>query len=461
MPETLTLSSLDVEHAELEAVTRALSRYPRLSHLALYLGQMYFSGKSNEINEYNIATEVIGRSKTGFDAGQDAIARVEVHRLRKRLKEFYETDGKDHAVQLSVPVGTYVPVFVHRAEGPAAANSARTLHNRRSAPFPPSESGDRPPEERPGQVGNRRLQQLIGPDWLYALGAVVLVLAAFGAYRLFHPESVPRSVIAGTSPAQPPSAPQPVLSNSASIPIRLIAGYSGSPQIDSTGTPWSADQYFHGGKTWVRPVTFLTGTSDPLLFRQWRMGDFTYDISLSPGVYELHLYFVASEREGDDLATFTVAINGTKVLQNFDVVTDALGENVADERVFRDVTPARDGMLHLSFVSERGVPVLNALEVLPGTPHKQLPIRLLTELTPFTDHDGNMWRPDTYFINGKLSAQRRLAEGSPDPGLYAAERYGHFTYASSLSIRAGATPWCFTLRSSTLGPSGPRGRRSR
>ena len=431
MPETFPLSSLDPEYAELEAVTKALSRCPRLSHLALYLGQMYFAGKSNEINEYNIATEVLGRSKTAFDAGQDAIARVELHRLRKRLKEFYKTDGKDHPVQLSIPVGTYVPVFVHRAEEPPATNDERGITMEPAVP--PADSGDRPPEDS-GEIGSRRLQLLsIGPGWLYALGAVLFVLAAHGAYRLFHPESVSRGVIASTRPAQHAT------SNAASMPIRLIAGYSGSPQIDSAGTPWNEDRYFHGGKTWARPVTFLSGTSDPLLFRQWRTGDFTYDISLAPGVYELHLFFVASEREGDDLATFTVAINGDKVLQNFDVVTDALGENVADERVFRDVTPASDGMLHLSFVSDRGVPILNALELLPGTPHKQLPIRLLTERTAFTDRDGNLWRPDTYFMGGKMSAQHQLAEGSAEPGLFTAERYGHFTYAIPVDTRGRYT----------------------
>ena len=431
MPEPHTLSSLDAEHAELEAVTKALARYPRLCHLALFLGEMYFSGKSYEINEYNIATEVIGRSKTSFDAGQDAIARVEVHRLRKRLKEFYEADGKNHPVQLSIPIGTYIPVFVHRAEGPPATGTQSTS----SESVQPSESGDSPPEE-PGQIGNRKLiPRFIGPGWLYALGFIVLVLATFGVHRFFPPESIAMGIIASTRPAQPPSAPQPFSSSSVSAPIRLIAGYSGGPQIDSAGGSWLGDRYFHGGKTWVRPVTTLVGTSDPLLFRQWRTGDFTYDIPLPSGVYELHLYFVASGRESDDLATFTIAINGDKVLQNFDVVTDALGENVADERVFRDISPTKDGMVHLSFISERGVPILNALEVLPGTPHTQLPIRLLTQLTPFTDHDGNLWRPDTYFINGKMSGQRQPVEGSPDPGLYAAERYGHFTYIIPVDTR--------------------------
>jgi hypothetical protein len=433
MPEILTLSSLDAEHAELEAVIKALSRYPRLSNLALYLGEMYLSGKSNEINEYNIATEVIGRSKTSFDAGQDAIARVEVHRLRKRLREFYETDGKNHPVQLSIPVGTYIPVFVRKAEEPPAIGDARGTNPEPAVQPPKSE--DAPPE-KPGQIGNRTPPpQFTSRAWLYGMASIVLVLAAFGTYVFFHPESVAMGVIAGATQAQLPSPPQPVFSGAAFMPIRVIAGSSGSPQIDSAGAVWNSDRFFHGGKSWARPISPILRTSDPLLFRQWRIGEFTYDIPLSPGVYELHLYFVASEREGDELATFSVFLNGARVLPGFDVKTDALGENIADERVFRDVSPAKDGMIHLSFMSERGVPVLNALEVFPGTPHKQLPIRLLTQSTPFIDHEGNFWRPDTYFLNGKMSVQRRMAEGSADPGLYAAERYGHFTYAIPVDTR--------------------------
>jgi hypothetical protein len=76
-----------------------------------------------------------------------------------------------------------------------------------------------------------------------------------------------------------------------------------------------------------------------------------YDIPLRPGVYEVHLYFVASDPAGEKLSTFSVDINGVPVLQRFDVNSDALGDNIADERVFRDVSPAKDGILHLRFAS--------------------------------------------------------------------------------------------------------------
>ena len=40
---------------------------------------------------------------------KNSIARVETHRLRKKLTAFYESEGRDHAIQISIPLGTYVP----------------------------------------------------------------------------------------------------------------------------------------------------------------------------------------------------------------------------------------------------------------------------------------------------------------------------------------------------------------
>src|SRR5437764_5638817 len=123
MPDDHALNAREAEREELNAVVEALGRAPRLSRLVLYIGEKYLQGESEQLHEYNIATEVFGRSKSAFDASEDAIARVEAHRLRKRLKEFYETDGKDHAVRLSLPSGTYVPVFTRRNREDAPPSS--------------------------------------------------------------------------------------------------------------------------------------------------------------------------------------------------------------------------------------------------------------------------------------------------------------------------------------------------
>ena len=191
----------------------------------------------------------------------------------------------------------------------------------------------------------------------------------------------------------------------AETPLRILAGYSGKPQIDSAGAVWQPDTYFRAGGTWDRPAGFIARTSDPILFEHWRNGDFSYEIPLRPGPYELHLYFVAADSASNGGSTFTFNINDGNVLMGFDVDSDALGANVADERIFRDVSPASDGFLHLGFNSERGMPALNAIEILPGTPHLQLPIRLVMQPRSFTDHNGNFWHPDDYFMDGYTSTK--------------------------------------------------------
>ena len=458
MPETSTISSIEEERAELNAVANALSKYPRLVSLVGYLAEQYFAGKCDEISEYNIATEAFGRSKTVFNATEDSIVRVEAHRLRKRLKEYYENEGRLHPVRLSLPTGTYIPVFTRPALSPFPAQAPGEF-----ALTVEESAASRPPVTPPASGGFREHGfRLPRRRWLYAALAVAIALAVLALYKYRRPAAISGEINAESTPEAARSVASAPLSATASVPVRLIAGYSGPPQTDSLGNQWKADEYYDGGSFWVRPAGFVARTGDPLLFRQWRKGDFSYNIPLAPGVYELHLYFVASERDGDNFATFSVAINGEPVLNGFDVVTDALGENIADERVFRDVSPDKDGKLHLQFTSVRGVPILNALEILPGIAHRQLPIRLVTQQVPYTDHEGNRWSPDTYFMSGALSGPRPPVQDTSDPGIYAAERYGHFTYAIPVDPRDRYTVKLhfaeFYFGSPSSGVSGPGGR---
>jgi hypothetical protein len=460
MPADSTRSSQEAERDELNAVMEALAKTPRLSRLVRYLGQKYFAGEIDQLHEYDIATEVFGRSKTTFDAGEDAIARVEAHRLRKRLKAFYESDGKDHPVQLSVPSGTYVPVFTHRADKVQPSTDRTPAILKQGIEASAASEEQRTDQRRPGS-GLFPLR-LKGKGWLYTLMAAGVVVAALGGYLADHLGAAAKNSGSGTSAAQLPATSQPVSAESALLPIRIMAGYSGRPQIDSAGAVWGADRYFKSGGTWKMPPNFIARTSDPMLFGQWRTGDFFYDIPLQPGVYELHLYFVTIDRANDATPTFSIGINGNIVLPGFDVNSDAMGENIADERVFRDVSPAKDGYLHLAFTSERGAPALNAIEILRGTANKQLPIRLVMQPSSYTDHDGNFWHQDNYFMNGRLSTKRQQIMGSLDSDLFAGERYGHFSYAIPVDTRDRYTvvlhfaEFFFGSRTSGVGGTGSR-----
>jgi hypothetical protein len=56
--------------------------------------------------ELEIAVEVFGK-KSGFDVSQDAVVRVYVHKLRKRLEEFGARDEPSRASRICIPKGEY------------------------------------------------------------------------------------------------------------------------------------------------------------------------------------------------------------------------------------------------------------------------------------------------------------------------------------------------------------------
>jgi len=418
MPSEYGVHFAEAERAELERVVEALARWPRLSHLLRYMGEKLFSGEIEQLNEYNIATEVLGRSKAVFNAGEDAIARVEVHRLRKRLAEFYENEGKGRSIQVTLPSGSYIPVFVHKSEAMGAVTSQDlSLTSTSELHF-----------------DNWRLFPLIIWKRRYLALAAAVVVAAFGAFLYFHRGTRP---IGANSEVNPVSAvvSQSPQSGASSAPLRILAGYSGPPRTDSAGRLWGPDQYFSAGASWQRPVSSISRTSDPFLFEYSRTGDFSYSIPLKPGLYELHLFFSTALRVSDGTFTFNVWVNDELVLPAFDINSDAMGEDIADERVFRDVSPQPDGFLRIKCASANGPPALNAIEILPGTPHAQLPIRLIEQTTPFTDRQGQFWQPDSYFMLGHLSSHTHPLLNSADPDLFSGERYGHFTYALPADTR--------------------------
>ena len=169
-------------------------------------------------------------------------------------------------------------------------------------------------------------------------------------------------------------------------------------------------------------------------------GEFGYDIPVAPGSYELRLFFVSPQRSGAErMSAFNVALNGKPLLTAFDINLNAKAADVAEEQVFRDVTPGEDGFVRLWFSNHVGSPVLNALELVPGIPGKLKPIRILTQPTSFVDHKGQRWRADDYYLDGYSSTERRKVTGTEDPELFGAERFGHFSYSIPVDKRGRYT----------------------
>lgn len=108
----------ELAKSELDSVLRSglFTHAPSLVKFLSYVCAKSFEGKADQIKEYNIAIEALGRKTPEYDQKKDSIVRVEAHRLRKRLRHYYASEGANHAVQILIPPGQYVPQFLTVAE---------------------------------------------------------------------------------------------------------------------------------------------------------------------------------------------------------------------------------------------------------------------------------------------------------------------------------------------------------
>jgi len=89
-----------------------------LSSMLSYVVEETLAGRGGELKEYNIGCEVFGRGAT-FDPKIDGIVRVQAHRLRGKLKDYYAAEGNQDEIVISVPAGAYAAEFGSTVKPPA------------------------------------------------------------------------------------------------------------------------------------------------------------------------------------------------------------------------------------------------------------------------------------------------------------------------------------------------------
>jgi len=422
-----TAANRDAERQELAHVlaSSAFARSQRLVKLLEYISEKYFSGQAGQVCEYSIATEVLGRP-TDFDPAEDAIARVEIHRLRKKLREHYAADGAHQSLKILIPPGMYTPVFQRNGSSVAETPTNGKVHA--PAEIPTVTVADQPVEPVPDPLvvtsGPARKRGL----WM-AITAFVTVAAATTVFAIWKPVT---STVSGIKPKPLAPLAGPPVDNA----IRIVAGYD-RKYIDHDGHTWLPDRYFEGGGKPVAPFRqFIARTPDPFLYQNGRIGVIAYNVPLKPGNYELKLHFVEpvygpglETGGGENSRVFDILLNGKLAVLDFDIVADAGAPLTADTRVFKDVQPGPDGILRIGFHAKREQPILSGLEIEPAEPHRINPIRIVTQPNSVTDSHGQVWEADKYFYGGQTSNHWKSVGGTPDPDLFANERYGHFSYA--------------------------------
>lgn len=175
--------------------------------------------QEGQLKEYVIATEVFGRG-SDFDSRVDSVVRVQAGRLRTKLHEYYETEGKDDRIIIDLPKGHYTPVFYYtekredlKVNGEVDASLASAQHTipdlsdaapataRRAYGFTP----DAVTASAPGGVTQspRMGGWLLAPPRLWQMATLVFAFLSLllGAVAFFYRASAvePPNVIRGES----------------------------------------------------------------------------------------------------------------------------------------------------------------------------------------------------------------------------------------------------------------------
>ncbi len=125
--------SIDIPESEIrQELTRVLqspvfSQSERLSQFLRFAIENALNNQSEALKEYVIGTEVYGR-RPPYDPKHDSIVRSEARRLRSKLKQYYESDGRVDPVLIYFRLGSYVPVFRRQKESSRTASAQFSLN---------------------------------------------------------------------------------------------------------------------------------------------------------------------------------------------------------------------------------------------------------------------------------------------------------------------------------------------
>ena len=120
MKENLVVSKLrdgdqlseDLIREELARILESslFAQSDRLGRFLRFTVETTLAGEADALKEYLIGTEVYQRNSS-YHPSEDSIVRSEARRLRSKLKEYYDSVGKDDPVHIHYRPGSYVPAF--------------------------------------------------------------------------------------------------------------------------------------------------------------------------------------------------------------------------------------------------------------------------------------------------------------------------------------------------------------
>lgn len=110
------ISFIEIQSALQQILSSSLfAKAQRTSRLLQFLISKRLDNEVGDISEYTIGLEVFDRDPKTYSTCDDPIVRVQMGRLRERLKTYYATLNLNADVILSIPIGNYMPHIQRRS----------------------------------------------------------------------------------------------------------------------------------------------------------------------------------------------------------------------------------------------------------------------------------------------------------------------------------------------------------
>src|SRR5579875_1387324 len=77
-----------------------------LRRLLRFLAEKSASGEADDLKEYTVAIEGLGKPST-YDPRHNSAVRIQVGRLRQKLADYYRTEGLEDTLIIDIPKGRF------------------------------------------------------------------------------------------------------------------------------------------------------------------------------------------------------------------------------------------------------------------------------------------------------------------------------------------------------------------
>jgi hypothetical protein len=161
--------------------SQTFNRCEQLKSILSYVCTKDLEGRSEEITEYLLGVEALGRSDS-FSPDEDSSVRSRAHALRKKLQEYYLVEAPEASLRIDLPRGSYRPQYI-RGQAVNEAAALPTL-----------------------QIQPHRWQRLPAAMLVFAAGMLLTLALGYGFRRSLVP-----AVIRGGIPAVVKEAWGPLL----------------------------------------------------------------------------------------------------------------------------------------------------------------------------------------------------------------------------------------------------------